>query len=502
MSAYYGTRLLTQRPFGIFAPSEKVELWQTGRKKSMMDFHQSALREDQEGGTSDEPIELDIDRLYALLYGWVDGISAADAFENRLIDEQELRDLTREVYHRTLKQRGYIVPDTKPEHFIVRPKNGGLARDRNGKVLYALVDFELLRRTRAYEKLYRRAQRAKYWSLLKRRDDEPLAERESLNPNVVFGIHYMFGAATNQGRLWVAGRQPDLFDYFDPSRWRKTPRIMLSEKTFRTRSSDHIEIVYRRSRVGMKPQHDPASQEGRRAREFGFNSPFEEVAIAEELRALGLATVYPRGIYRTAHESLPAEWLTDDSRYDSHAEMFAPDGKPLLQRNHDYYSLWGYWRGIDPIQGYSEDEHWGMVDAEQAFDEGLLKEKEYHDLISTTYRRLAAIGFRRPIRNDRIVLFLKNGMPIKDSRGLHDVTICINGYRAIEKNLLGLDEYNRLLESTREQLRSFGYEPLSLKGDHLLFSMSPDGVLKRNEQGGIFTVICNFEQIRAPWMGY
>ena len=139
------------------------------------------------------------------------------------------------------------------------------------------------------------------------------------------------------------------FDFFEPTNWRRTPRIRLSQTSFRTRTRDDVELVYKLSRFGQVPQSKFTTDLVKRVRDFGYNSPFEEVAIAEELRELGIHTVYPRAIYRTEHESLPAEYLSDKSRIESHKHFLA-QGEQLLDDCHDYFVLWGCWRGLDPIK--------------------------------------------------------------------------------------------------------------------------------------------------------
>jgi len=91
---------------------------------------------------------------------------------------------------------------------------------------------------------------------------------------------------------------------------------------------------------------------------------------------------------------------------------------------------------------------------------------------------------------------------LRDDGGAPVITICVNGYRAFELGLIDLKEYYAMTEHMRDQLRQHGYEPLNLKGDHLLLSLDPDGNMERDEEGNLDTVLCNFEQVRAPWMDY
>ncbi len=493
-------KLLTQRPLAVYTPSERLELWETGRAEWRMSWHHELLRKDQYGLPGEEAIQLDIHRSYALIYGWVKGRDAAHVFSELGLDDQSLEQMTRQVYYEDLMGRGYKVLDTKPAHFIVRRKNGRPVRDRQNHVVYALVDFELLQRTEDYEIKFHAAQRSRYWRFHRYKDRKAKTLPEGLHSMKILGVDYVYGSPSNQGRLFVIGNDPDLFEFYDPARWWTTPRIQLSPIVFRTRTADSLPLVYRVSRVGMRPEHDPSSEQGRAIREFGYNSPFEEIAIAERLRASGVRTVFPRAVYRTAHESLPAEWLADDSRLKSHANLRTIDDEPVLDRNHDYYSVWGFFRGEDPLKGYREKGRWGLIDIEEACDEGLLDDRQCQELIESVMERLTNTGFSETIRNDRFILHFENEELSCDEQGRIRVTLCINGHRALEKGLLDPADYQELITAKRDQLVQLGYEPLNLNGDQLLLSMDPDGIMKRDDAGSLEAILCNFELIRAPWM--
>ncbi len=497
---YFQPKLLTQRPLAVYTPAGRHELWQTGRAEWLMRWHNELLRRDQYGLPGEEAIQLDIHRIYALIYGWVKGRDAAYVFETLGLDESELQEMTRRVYQEDMMNRGYRVLDTKPAHFIIRTKSGAPVRDRKGRIVYALVDFELLERTEDYDAKFHRAQRSRYWHFHRYKNRKAKLLPEGLHSMQILGVDYVYGTTSNQGRLFVIGNDPDLFEFYDPARWWTTPRIRLSPIVFRTRSVDSLQLVYRISRVGMRPEQDPSIEPGRSICEFGYNSPFEEFAIAERLRKAGVQTVFPRAVYRTAHESLPAEWLADDSRYGSHANIRTIDGEAVLCRDYDYYTVWGFFRGDDPLKGYREKGHWGLIDIEEACDEGLLDDRQCQELVNNVVERLTRVGFSETIRNDRFILTFENGELSKDEAGRIRVTLCINGHRAFEKGLLSLADCRELISAEQDQLARLGYEALNLNSDQLLLSMDPDGRLRRNRSGKLEAILCNFELIRAPWM--
>lgn len=495
-------RLMSHRPLAIYTPPEQFELWQLGRSHSRFSAHKRLLDEDQEKAAT--AIELDIRREYVLVYSWLKGDNAEEACAAGYLEEAELGKLTREVIQ-DLRLKGFRVLDNKPKHFIVRRnrRDGKVLRRRDGRVEYGLVDFELLQRTIEYQHQFKYAQRVRYWQL---QNPLPGAAPAELPPHLkrmtIFGVNYIFGHAPNGGMLWTVGEDPNLFDYFLPDRWRRTPRVKLalSDEVYRTRTRDNIHVVYRRSRVGERPSVDPFYERGKRIREHGFNSPFEDVAIATRLLRAGIACVHPRAIYRTGHESTRAAHLRDPRRYATHAGLVTPGPvpEPVLSPNFDYYTILGYFRGMDPHKYYRRQGHWGFIDVEKAYDDGLLTQDEYRHAADLSRRRLEKVGFASETIDDSefLLLFNEDESLKCDANGELEVIWCTDALAAFERELLDEAAYRALLQRMEDRLKPLGYEALDLGGDHLLISINPDGVIRRNEQGEIEVTMCNFELVR------
>lgn len=425
--------LRTNRPLGIYVPKEQLQLWQTGRSPAKMDSHLAKYRD----------IELDMFRQYIFLYQWVDGLSAVEAMERALPDHHqrrlELERLTVRVRDE-LAQRGFMVIDHKPVHCILRLRpDGSLLRDPDTRELvYALVDFELLNRTPEHLQQVQAVRRAEY---LKSQRDRFIWPSEKpfpphLTPSEVMGVKYVCGPAdSTHGMLWVVGQHPELFDYFLPERWRRTPRRLLSDsnETFYTRSKDNINLVWKVSRVGERPSVDATTLEGARLVEHGFNSPFEEFALALELTAQGIPTIYPRAIYMCGIESERlSEYASDLRRYETHRALKTPDGRPLLSTEHNYLTVWGYWNGVDSL----------LAEYDQPLCEG------------------------------------------------------INLRQAVKNGFITTDDQQELLDSVQAQVKKCGYEFVELKPTHFLLSLRPDNTLVLASGGALAVRICNFESLR------
>jgi len=421
-------KVFTQKPLAIFVPATQVELWRTGRKEYMM---QAKIDKHVE-------IELDMHRLYAVLYEWIKGIDATQACEQGIIDEDQMVSLTLSAYER-IERHGFKVLDRKPHHVIVRPRrNGELRKDEEGDIVCSLVDYELLTRTPEHEAAVKQEKRSDY--LRKQRDrfvvKTPTVLPSHLHYMNIFGVGYIYGhTQSTDGELWVVGKDPELFDYFLPERWEKALRTRLSafHEVFHTVTKDNINLVWKVSRVGIIPDMDPFKEDEREIIEFGYNSPFEEVALAVKLDKGNIPSIYPRAIYMTGGRTGISEFLFDNQRYNTHQHLVTPEGKPILRHYHDYIIIWGYWNGPDDMLAARDGDYFEGINALRAWREGIITEAEYVDL----------------------------------------------------------------MERIREKLRTLKVEDLNLRGSHILLSRrSNAGELIREQDGFPETRICNFELLR------
>ncbi len=131
-------RIPTKKPLAIFEPPDLLQLWQSGRLESKIAMKLARYPQ----------AVLDIRRQYILLYGWIDGHDAQQVADQRQLAgaarEQFLAETTAFVTGE-LAEAGFHVLDMKPAHVILRfDAAGQLKRRPDGRLLYALVDYELL----------------------------------------------------------------------------------------------------------------------------------------------------------------------------------------------------------------------------------------------------------------------------------------------------------------------------------------------------------------------
>ena len=433
-------RVNTQRPMAIYVPPEKMQAWQSGRSRAKI----NRIRAKHPG------IDLDILKQYKLIYGWIRGNNLMEIFETVDLNTAEIVHHLKTINVKALKdlnRKGYLMADIKPEHIIIsepdaeRIRELGRANAPEKQVQmiyqlidegrYSLIDYELLLRTPEHDDAVKNSRRYSYLDDQKHRF-EPTALPAHLSHAEILGVPYLYGhAESTGGRLWVVGRNAHLFDYFLPERWRKTPSLRLSQtkEVFYTITKDNIHLVWETSRVGEMPVGDEEGSRDPKVRQYGINSPFEEFAIAHTLNRLGIPTVYVRAIYMTGSSKIEAS--TDPRKYESHRNILDPEGNPVLQENHNYITIRGYYNGPD---------HWVAEHGDALYIP--------MDLSKALYKRIV------------------------------DKALC-----------------ERFLSAVKEKLKNCGFDGSSLRANDLLLALDGKGEIMKDASGEPVVLICNFELI-------
>jgi hypothetical protein len=240
----------------------------------------------------------------------------------------------------------------------------------------------------------------------------------------LLGVDYIVGhAESTGGLLWVVGKDPDLFNYFLPERWRRTPKRKLSKlnQVYYTRTKDSINLVWKVSRMGEVPSANlPA------AIAHGFNSPFEEFAVALELSRRGVNTVYPRAIYMTGRAQKSEQETSDERRYQAQAALRCPDGDPAVRKGCDYITIWGYWNGPDTLLAEHDGRYYRAINAKRACTTKLITPALRDQLLAVQRAHLASCGFEDlNLKADHLLISYDSAQNLVcDSTGKPELRLC------------------------------------------------------------------------------
>ncbi len=427
-----------QRPLAIYVPPQRMQLWQSGRSRAKI----NRIRARHPG------VDLDILKEYKLVYEWIRGKNLVELFEHMRIDLPDIVHHLKTMQSKALEdlgKKGYIMADMKPEHVIIEQEdcdrigqmngNGEVAARKQVDMVYHLlnsgkysvIDYELLFRTPEHEDRVKATRRHSYLDDMRDRFN-PTPLPSHLKRAEIFGVPYIFGhAESTGGRMWVVGRNARLFDYFLPERWRRTPSLSLSDdnEVFYTVTKDNIHLVWETSRVGEIPTDKKYSaEEIEKIRLNGINSPFEEFAISHALNAQGIHAVYVRAVYMTG--SLKIELSADARKYQTHRDIVDDGGNPVLDVQHNYITIRGYYNGPDEWVSEHEGALLTPVDLAKAVRKKIITEAESRSFLEKVVARLRGAGYDGTLLkpNDLLLAVDANGEIMKDKAATPDVIIC------------------------------------------------------------------------------
>lgn len=134
----------TAQPLAIYSPPTRYLDWQLGRKSYLCYRMSADLLASQKDVPEARRVVYEWERLYVLLYRWIDGVDAEAAMLAGSITQRDMIALGQSA-RTALRHHGWMACDHKPRHVILRP-----LRERDGflragpRYRWALIDYELL----------------------------------------------------------------------------------------------------------------------------------------------------------------------------------------------------------------------------------------------------------------------------------------------------------------------------------------------------------------------
>ena len=106
--------------------------------------------------------------------------------------------------------------------------------------------------------------------------------------------------------------------------------------------------------------------------------------------------------------------------------MQTPDGHPILSRQHEYVTIWGYWNGPDDVLAVKDEVVYKGIDALAAYREGRLTQRGYVRVMRAAKKRLAAAGIEDlSLRGNHLLLSIDREQKLAvDKKGLPLMRIC------------------------------------------------------------------------------
>jgi hypothetical protein len=138
-----GPPIVTKRPLAILCPARTFRPWELGRDDSWFAWHADRLERDQREAGGRQLIGLHPARDYLAIFQWIDGLTLLELRACGIVDDQDIREIMLTVIAELDRHRVRVL-DHKPDHVIVRPRPDGTLPTRNGRLVYAIADYELL----------------------------------------------------------------------------------------------------------------------------------------------------------------------------------------------------------------------------------------------------------------------------------------------------------------------------------------------------------------------
>ena len=134
----------TKAPLAIYSPPTRYLAWQLGRKNHLQWAYRHQLSASQNDDPCTAKVEYEWERLYILLYRWMDGIDLEQGRAAGLVPDYRMVEWTRRAADQLL-DLGWMVLDHKPRHLIIRPgRRSRRILHRRDQPVLGLIDYELL----------------------------------------------------------------------------------------------------------------------------------------------------------------------------------------------------------------------------------------------------------------------------------------------------------------------------------------------------------------------
>ena len=178
--------------------------------------------------------------------------------------------------------------------------------------------------------------------------------------------------------------------------------------------------------MGDSPWLTHRKADQKQARDYGFNSPFEEFAFSLQLGRSGVPTIYPRAIYMTGSKREPGRRTMDERRCMALARLLTPDGEPAVRNDCDYITIWGFWNGPDQLLAERDGQYYSTFNAKRAAAHHFITQQRMTELVQSKANKLARCGLEDlNLKPDHLLIsFDPDHNLVVDTFGKPEVRLC------------------------------------------------------------------------------
>ena len=118
--------------------------------------------------------------------------------------------------------------------------------------------------------------------------------------------------------------------------------------------------------------------------------------------------------------------VADDRRYTALDHLRTPEGEPVVRKEYDYITIWGFWNGPDELLAVADGRFYHAVNVRQAFANKQITKPMVEDLVRLKASRLEHCGFEdlNPKSDHLLISFDAADKLVIGSFGKPEVRLC------------------------------------------------------------------------------
>jgi hypothetical protein len=128
----------------------------------------------------------------------------------------------------------------------------------------------------------------------------------------------------------------------------------------------------------------------------------------------------------TGRQRGSARQVSDERHYAALSEFHTPGGEPVVRKEYDYITIWGFWNGPDELLAAQDGKYYQAINAKRAFTNKQISEQTLNELTQMVARRLERCGFEdiNPKPDHLLISFDAEQKLVLDTLGKPELRLC------------------------------------------------------------------------------